>query len=107
MPRWRWRFRKLGRGRPPSDIFLYSLPPVRRFVPYPSKGQPIELSYGEYEVIRLLDLEELTHEEAAKRMNTSRATVWRLAKSARKKIAQALTESRPIVIKPKGELEKV
>ena len=107
MPRWRWRCRRFRRGRPPAEIFLHSLPPAKRFTPHPTKGSPIELSYGEFEVLRLLDLEELTHEEAAKRMKTSRATVWRLAKSARRKIAQALTESRPIIIKPKGEVEEI
>jgi predicted DNA-binding protein (UPF0251 family) len=40
-------------------------------------------------------------------MNTSRGTVWRLLESAREKIARALVESRPIIISPKGEIEKV
>ncbi|MCD6402991.1 MAG: DUF134 domain-containing protein [Candidatus Aenigmarchaeota archaeon] len=108
MPRWRWGCRKFGRGRPPSWLFLYSLPNVKEFVPQPMLNpQPIELSYAEYEVLRLLDLEGLTQEEAANKMNTSRATVWRLAESARKKIAQALTESRPLIIQPKGEIKRV
>ena len=108
MPRWRWRCRRFGPGRPPSWLFLNFLPQIKQFIPHPCLNpEPIELSYPEYNVLRLIDLEGLTHEETAKKMNTSRGTVWRLYKSARRKIAQALNESRPILISPKGEVEKV
>jgi RNA polymerase sigma factor (sigma-70 family) len=70
-------------------------------------SETIELTYPEFEAFRLSDLEKLTQEEIAKRMNTSRGTVWRLLESAREKIARALIESRPIIISPKGEIEKV
>jgi len=109
MPRWRWCWRRgFGPGRPPSWLFLYSLPKFKRFIPQPCLNpQPIELTYAEFEAIRLVDLENLTQEEAAKRMKTSRGTVWRLLNSARKKIAKALVESRPLVISPQGEIQKV
>jgi len=42
--------------------------------------------------------EELTQEEAAKRMGISRGTLWRSLYSARKKIATALAEMRPLII---------
>ncbi|NIV45194.1 DUF134 domain-containing protein [Candidatus Bathyarchaeota archaeon] len=57
---------------------------------------------AELEVLRLVDLEGLSQEEAGKKMGVSRGTVWRLAQSARKKTAQALTEGRPILIAPQG-----
>ena len=108
MPRWRWCWRRGGRGRPFSPLFLSSIPHVKEFVPNPCLNpEPIELTYPEYDVLRLIDLEGLTQEEAAKRMKTSRGTIWRLVQSGRKKITQALTESRPLVISPKGEIEKI
>ena len=108
MPRWRWRHRKEGPGRPFSYLFLSSIPHVREFISNPvGNPEPIELTYPEYDVLRLVDLEELTQEEAAKRMKTSRGTLWRLLQSARKKIAKALTESRPLIVSPKGEIEKL
>ena len=108
MPRWRWGRRRVGPGRPFGELFLSSIPRVKEFVPNPCLNpQPIELAYPEYDSLRLIDLENLTQEEVAKRMNTSRGTIWRLYQSARKKVAQALTESRPLVISPKGEIEKV
>lgn len=108
MPRYRWGRRRGGPGRPFSNLILSQIPHVKEFKPNPvGNPQPIELIYPEYDVIRLVDLEELTQEQAAKRMKTSRGTVWRLLQSARKKVAQTLTESRPLLIAPKGKIEKI
>jgi len=109
MPRWRWRCgRRIGPGRPFSYLYLSQIPHVREFIPNPCLNpQPIELTYAEFEVLRLVDLENLTQEDAARRMKTSRGTIWRLLQNARKKVAQALTESRPLLISPKGEIERV
>ena len=110
MPRWRWRWgwKRRGPGRPFSHLFLSSIPHVKEFIPNPcSNPEPIELIYPEYDALRLVDLEGLTQEEAAKRMKTSRGTIWRLVQSGRKKIVQALAESRPLLLSPKGEVEKV
>lgn len=108
MPRWRWCWRRGGPGRPFSYLYLSQIPHVKEFLPNPCLNpQPIELTYPEFEALRLVDLENLTQEEVGKRMKTSRGTVWRLLESARKKIAQALVESRPILISPKGEIKKV
>ena len=40
-----------------------------------SNGEKIILTLDEYEVIRLIDLNKLTHEQASKQMNISRTTV--------------------------------
>ena len=102
--RWRWRgARKKGPGRPPASFFLHSFPQINRFIPQPQlSSDTIKLSYPEYEVLRLIDLEGLSQEEAAKKMKTSRGTIWRLLTSARKKITLALTEGRPIIICKEG-----
>ena len=108
MPRWRWGRQRGGPGRPFGDLFLSSIPHIKEFIPNPcANTEPIELNYPEHNVINLIDLQGLTQEEAAKRMNTSRGTVWRLLENARKKIAKALIESRPLVITPKVEVKKV
>lgn len=108
MPRWRWCCRKKSPGRPFSELFLSSKPYVKEFFPRPCLSPtPIELTYPEYEVIKLIDQDDLTQEEVAKRMGTSRGTVWRLYQSGRKKLAQALIESRPLLIIPKGKVEVV
>jgi hypothetical protein len=59
---------------------------------------PIVLNVDEFEAVRLIDYEGLTQEEAARRMEVSRGTVWRCIDSARKKIASMLVEGRELVI---------
>lgn len=74
-------------------------PSASAFHPSPAYClEPILLDLAELEAFRLVDLEGLSQEEAAKRMGVSRGTVWRLVKSARRKAAQALSEGRPIQI---------
>ncbi|MBN1786929.1 MAG: DUF134 domain-containing protein [Sedimentisphaerales bacterium] len=56
------------------------------------------LGLDEFETIRLLDYEGLDQEKVAQLMGVSRPTVTRVYASARKKIAQALTEGKAISI---------
>jgi hypothetical protein len=60
----------------------------------------VVLDGAELEVIRLVDLEGLSQEEAGAKMGVSRGTIWRLLQEARRKIATALSEGRRIDIKP-------
>jgi predicted DNA-binding protein (UPF0251 family) len=108
MPRWRWCCRRGGPGRPFGYLYLSQIPYVKEFIPNPVVNpEPIELTYPEFEAFRLSDLEKLKQEEIAEKMKTSRGTVWRLLESAREKVARALAESRPLLISPKGEVEKL
>ena len=50
----------------------------------------IIMTVEEYEAIRLIDLEGLTQEEAAEKMQVARATVQNIYKDARYKIAESL-----------------
>ncbi len=65
-----------------------------RFTEFAPKGdenaRSIVLSIDEYEVFRLVDYENKTHEECAKQMDISRTTVTEIYDSARKKIANFL-----------------
>lgn len=58
----------------------------------PPQGEAVVMSVDEYEAIRLLDLEGLTQEETAQRMEVARTTVQRIYATARQKVAQALFE---------------
>lgn len=98
---------KPGPGRPPSWIWLRFIPNVKQFIPVPCLNPaPIILNYAELNALRLIDLDDKKQEEAAKLMKTSKATVWRLVQSGRKKIVRAIVECRPIVIEVAGELKK-
>ena len=96
-----------GRGRPPKPVFLGQAPIPTKFIPNvqgrapkSTANKPIELSYPELEALRLVDREGLDQEQAGAKMGVSRGTVWRLLSEARKKVATALTDLRPIQISP-------
>ena len=100
----RGRRRRGRRGRPPSPVYINYLPRAREFIPTPRGDElPIQLEPAELEALRLVALEDLSQEEAGKRMGVSRGTVWRLLQEARRKVTQALVEGRPIRITPPQE----
>ncbi len=63
------------------------------------EGEPVVLGLDEFETVRLLDREGLTQEQCAERMGVARTTVTAIYDSARRKIAEALTEGRRLVIR--------
>jgi len=84
----------------PKPIRVGTHPPISTFIPSPqSNPTPIYLEPAELEALRLVDLKDLSQEDAGIRMGVSRGTVWRLLQSARKKVTRALTEGRPLLIK--------
>jgi len=98
---WRWRWGKPG--RPPKPRHIGFRPHARSFVPLdeygrPMGGEPVYLMPDELEALRLVYYEGLTQEEAARRMNVSRGTLWRALSSGRRKLVQAIVEGRPIII---------
>ena len=95
----RGRRRRGKKGRNPSPVYINHLPSAREFIPTPRGDElPIQLEPSELEALRLVDLEDLSQEEAGKRMGVSRGTVWRLLQEARRKVTQSLVEGRPIRI---------
>jgi predicted DNA-binding protein (UPF0251 family) len=60
--------------------------------------EEVILELDEFEAVRLADLEELYQEEAAAKMNISRATFGRIIMSAHKKIADALINGKAVRI---------
>ncbi len=87
--------------RPPKCRFIDSMPGADYFKP---RGIPLaalevtRLGVDEYEAMRLYDVEGLDQEQAAARMNVSRATFGRILNSAHGKTAGALVYGRAIMI---------
>lgn len=64
--------------------------------------EEIIINPDEVEAIRLADLENYSQEEAAEKMNISRATFGRIVHSARNKIAEAILKGKAIKIDQEG-----
>lgn len=77
---------------------------VERFAPIgpddlpTSEGEPIYMTYDEFEAFKLVFHEGLLQEEAARRMGISRGTLWRCLENARKKVASMMVEGRTLVV---------
>ena len=86
-------------ARPPRCRRICSTPKVDRFCPYDgAESDPILLTLDEYEVIRLVDLEQQTHEQCAAQMDISRSTVQEIYEVARRKLAACLVYGKPLHI---------
>jgi len=89
------------RGRCRGRRWIEQLPETTYFRPH---GPPqatintILLTVEELEALRLVDLQDLTQEEAAARMGVSRKTLWNDLQKARKKVVNALVNGYAIHI---------
>ena len=87
------------RGRFRGRRWIESYPEATYFRPNtPVGSEVIILTLEELEALRLVDLEDLTQEEAAARMGVSRKTLWNDLQRARKKVVSALVNGYPIRI---------
>ena len=85
--------------RPPRCRRICSAPRVDRFGPCDgAERATILLTLDEYEVIRLVDLEQQTHEQCAAQMDISRSTVQEIYENARRKLAACLVYGKPLHI---------
>lgn len=85
--------------RPPRCRRICNAPRVNRFGPCDAaESDPILLTLDEYEVIRLVDLEQQTHEQCAAQMDISRSTVQEIYENARRKLAACLVYGKPLHI---------
>ncbi len=87
--------------RPKKMRWISNEPSVTYFKPHgvPMRGLLyVSLEMDELEAVRLADLKNLNQEEAAAKMNVSRATFGRIVAGARNKIADALVNGKAIEI---------
>lgn len=85
--------------RPQRCRRVCAFPDYPCFVPEgEERRETITLTVDEYEAIRLVDLEGLTHSQCAERMEVSRTTVTEVYESARRKLARMVVEGKRLVI---------
>ena len=88
--------------RPRKCRRVCSMPQSEGFAPIGNpercKTNTVNLRVDEYEVIRLIDLESLTQEQCAARMNIARTTVTGIYDTARQKVADALVNGKLLII---------
>lgn len=87
-------------SRPMKRRKICSLPESTRFGPLDLEGQekPVRMTVDGYETIRLIDLEGLTQEECARRMNVARTTVQGIYMRARRQLAESLVNGKELII---------
>lgn len=86
-------------ARPQKCRRICNVPQTDSFRPEKHRGEiPIIMTVDEYEVIRLVDLEEKTHEQCALQMDISRSTVQEIYENARRKLAACIVYGRKLVI---------
>ena len=84
--------------RPPRCRRICGTPQVDTFCPDGcGDSEPILLTLDEYEVIRLVDLEQQTHEQCAAQMDISRSTVQEIYESARDRKSTRLNSSHNVI----------
>ena len=85
--------------RPQRSRRICGMPAHRRFSPEGGQcSDPVILTLDEYESIRLMDREGLTHEQCAEVMGVSRTTVTEIYAAARRKLAESIVEGRALEI---------
>lgn len=86
-------------ARPQKQRCICSIPRVTGFSPQGCEASgSVNLTYDEYEVIRLLDYRQMTQEQCAGRMGISRPTVTRIYEEARRKMADMLANGKAMTI---------
>jgi len=87
--------------RPCKRRRICAMPNSLKFGPVEGKNatrQIIAMTVDEYESIRLIDLDGLTQEECAARMNVARTTAQAIYNSARVKLAECLVNEKELNI---------
>ena len=80
--------------RPTKPRRICEEPAIKGFAPEDTKlkAEVITMSVDELEAIRLIDIEGISQEECALRMNVARTTAQAIYNSARTKLAKCLIE---------------
>lgn len=90
--------------RPRKKRCIKGKPKYKKFGPKGTPGlEEIILKLEEFESIRLMDIEDLTQEECALRMNIGRSTFQRIYKNARSKIAESIINNKDLIFSDQDE----
>lgn len=86
--------------RPRKCRKVCCLPENTQFAPLGvrSATAPVILTVDEYESIRLIDIEDMTQQECAEKMNVVRTSIQSTYASARKKLADMLVNGKLLII---------
>ncbi len=86
--------------RPTKCRMICRFPQTLEFVPATGgeRREAVILTVDEFETIRLIDKEGLSQEQCSQRMQVARTTAQKIYDSARKKLADALVDGRPLKI---------
>lgn len=86
--------------RPVKLRQVCALPVHDRFAPVGQEGADavVQMTVDEYEVIRLIDWEQMTQQECSERMQVARTTVQAIYDTARRKLADCLVNGRALQI---------
>jgi uncharacterized protein len=88
-------------ARPPIERSVAGVPRITLFKPAGIPARELEqtsLTVDELEAMRLVDLEALSHEQAAEVMGVSRQTVGRVLERGRASVVEALVAGKAILI---------
>ncbi|MEG1594529.1 MAG: DUF134 domain-containing protein, partial [Oscillibacter sp.] len=88
-------------ARPCKRRRICAMPGCERFGPKDDSGalrQTIAMTLDEFESVRLIDLEGMTQEQCAARMNVARTTAQAIYNSARVKLAECLVNEKELRI---------
>ena len=86
--------------RPRKNRKVCHFPQTVSFLPEEDIGnqEPVFLTVDEYETIRLIDKQGFSQEQCCIFMEVARTTVQQVYASARKKLADAIVDGRPLLI---------
>ena len=86
-------------SRPRKYRRICALPRCTRFGPEGRYfGESVEMTFDEHETVRLIDLEGLTQEQCAERMEVARTTVQAIYGTARKKLAECIVNGKVLAV---------
>lgn len=85
-------------ARPKKRRRICAYPKIMEFRPFGDYAEIVDLTFDEYEVMRLMDTLGYSQEECAKQMDIARSTVALVYETARAKTADAIINGKSLVI---------
>ena len=85
-------------ARPKKRRRICNYPKIMEFRPFGDYADVVDLTFDEYEVMRLMDTLGYSQEECSKQMDVARSTVAAIHASARAKTADAIINGKALAI---------